>query len=784
MLTLPVGVASVIGALLALWLATAAWALFTGFRLRRDASAVAADADRLSTLLAAAPAIPLIVRADGRIEEQPRLADWLGLPRLPNFLSDLAAPGAGLSEADLAELIRDVSAAQKAGRSFSRALTVAGSSRTLFVRGARAGGGFEGGTVVLWFFDATETQDRIGVLTAETERLTTAFSTLSALIEAAPIPMWHRKPDLRLAVVNTAYVRAVEAESADEVIRQGLELVDSASGISPIAAASAARDKNELSSRVVPVTIAGERRSLRIVDVPLGDAGIAGFAIDVEDVERARAAFRRFAETQRDTLDRLSAGVAQFGAGRNLVFCNQPFRRLFALKPEWVAERPDFDRLLDRMREAGRVPETRDFPAWKAEHREWFTSAEGAQEENWLIPGGQHLRLLGQPLPDGGLLMVFEDRTEEAQLASARDTLLRVRTATFDNLFEAVGVFESDGRLSTWNNRFREIWGFEEEYLAGHPRIDSLVEAAGGQLSNPSRASLLRELVRSATIDRKQRNGRFAFKDGRHFEFAAVPLPDGNALFAMLDISDSRQVERALRDRATALEAADKAKTAFVAGMSYELRTPLTSIQGFAEMLASGLAGPLEPQARDYAQAILDSTTRLGGLIDNVLDLTQGDAGALPMERKPVDLVELVKRAGAAVAGKVHAKSIDFVLETDPSAGVVQGDAKRLRQAIDHLLRNAIAYTPDQGRVLLHASGTPERALIAVSDNGPGMDEGQKAKALDRFSRLTIDTSGDDDPALGIGLPLARQFVEAHGGTLTLISEPGAGTAVTIELPR
>ena len=783
MLTLSHTMAVLIGAVMAIWLGFAVWAVWTGLKLRKRAEFSTSQADRLASLLESAPALPLMVRNDGRIEAPERLGDWLGLPKVPNFVSDLAGHNCGLTDDDAAALVRDVSAVQRSGRSFSRAIRAQGSSRTLLVRGAPAAVRLgSSGAVILWWFDATESQAEIGRLGEESARLKLAFDRLSGLIEAAPMPMWHRGPDMRIALVNNAYVRAVEAESAADVIARGLELVDVGAEASPLAAAQRARETNQPVSRVVPITVGGERRAARIVDVPLGDAGVAGFAMDVEEVERANAAFRRFVASQRDTLDRLSAGVAQFGADRSLLFCNQPFVRQFALKQEWVAERPDFDRLLDRMREANRVPETRDFPGWKAEHREWFMASDGVQEENWLLPDGAHLRVVAQPLPDGGLLAIFEDRTEQAQLASARDTLLRVRTATFDNMFEAVGVFESDGRLHLWNSRFRQVWDFDEDFLAGHPHVDALAEAASSKLLNASRASLIREMVRSATVERQQRSGRLALKNGRHFEFAAVPLPDGNALFTMLDISDSRRVESVLRERADALEEANRVKSSFVANMSYELRTPLTSISGFAEMLQQGFGGQLEEQGRAYVAAILDSTERLSGLVDKVLDLTQSDAGQLPLERKPVDIAAMLEEAARDHRPSATAKAIDFAIEIDQTVGMVNGDARRLRQVFDHLLENSFAYTPEGGRILIHAEGNKERAVVIVSDNGPGMNMAEQTAALDRFGRVAEGRSSE--PALGLGLPLAKQFVEAHGGALSLVSEPGQGTLVRIELPR
>jgi signal transduction histidine kinase len=775
MLTLTPTAAAAIALVCGAWLAIAAWATLRGLAAARAVAGEREAARRVGTLLEAAPAMPLLVHRDGRVEAPSRLAAALGLASPPREMADL---GQALSAEDFDRLTAQVDASTRSAASFALALRPRGSARMFKVEGGPAPAAQ--GSVLLWFLDATASEEQIAHLRQEGQRAVAALEALSALVEAAPFPVWHRGPDLSLTMVNRAYVEAVEAEDAAAVIAGGLELADEIEGSAP-AEAAAVRDSGVASARTVPATIAGERRMMRVVEVPLGPSGVAGYALDVEEREQARADLARFIRAQRDMLDRLSAGVAHFGPDRSLIFFNQPFARHFALGSDFLADRPEFNRMLDEMREGGNLPEVRDYPEWKQERGRWFTSGLAADEEDWLLPGGKHLRVVAQPLPDGGLLLIFEDRTEQLQLASARDTLLRVRTATFDNLFEAIGVFASDGRLHLWNNRFRALWQFDEEHLASHPRIDALTPLIGRKLKNPNHAGLVRELVRSATMERKQRNGRVSLIDGREFEFAAVPLPDGNALFTMLDVTASRTVEAALRERTQALEEADRLKTAFVSNMSYELRTPLTSIAGFAEMLAEGYAGELPTTAVDYVSAITDSVARLGALIDDVLDLTQSDTGSLLLAEEMVDLAALAREAAEQARPAAVRKSIDFAIGVDASVGSIVGDRRRLGQALGNILKNAFAYTPQGGRVLLHAAGDDRVAEIAVSDNGRGISPADQARVFDRFHR---SAAGGEQAALGLGLPLAKQFAEAHGGTVTLVSEVRQGTTVTLSLPR
>ena len=760
------------------WIMLGLWAALRGRGRSGDAEWARQEAAALQALIAASPAVPLLVRPGHSLQLDDRLAAWLGAAGdpAPAGLASLSGLPAEAREA----LEEHIARSAATGESFEYSFRTAQGARELLVQGGPAPFHCAEGSVLLWFSDETESEGRIAALGTEVQRLSTGLDALTGLLEAAPFPMWHRAPDLRLALVNSAYVRAVEAESALAVIKSGIELVDEGEGRSALKQAADVLQKGEPVSRTVPATIAGERRMMQVVEVPLGE-GVAGYAVDVQDFEQARSDLDRFVRAQRDMLDRLSAGVAQFSRERSLIFVNQPFARLFSLTTDFLADQPEFDRVLDRMRESGNLPEVRDFPEWKQERRGWFTFGLVADEEDWLLPGGKHLRVVAQPLPDGGLLLIFEDRTEQIQLASARDTLLRVRAATFDNLFEAIGVFASDGRLNLWNNKFRDLWQFDEEQLRLHPRIDELVPHIAQRLKRRAHAALVRELVRSATVERRQQNGHVSLTDGRDFEFAAVPLPDGNALFTMLDITDSRMIEAALRDRNEALEDADRLKTAFVSNMSYELRTPLTSIGGFAEMLAAGYAGELPPTAVDYVAAITDSVARLSLLIDNVLDLTQSDVGGLLLAEDDVDLRALCLEAADNYSGTAQKKGVQLAAEVDESVGSIVADRRRLRQAIDHVLKNALAYA--EGRVSVRGSGTPDMAEIAIEDDGPGIDPADQTRVFDRFHRTVARGSGEDS-ALGLGLPLAKQFVEAHGGTIRLKSRVGAGTTVTICLPR
>ena len=774
-------------------LVLAAWAVGAGVvvlranRSVRRAKSMRTSLKRMQTLLDVGPALPLLIRVDGRIEAPDKLARMLGLQAMPKYLSELAAQAGnpragGVAQSQIDQLWGKIQTTQKSAAPFRMAINLPGSQRSLALYGTLADPQVSpGGAALVWVFDFTESHAEMARLRAAAARATGDFAALVGLIEAAPMPMWFRDADLKLQLVNQAYVDAVGAPGAAEVVQGQIELLEFEDGRAPADIARASLQSQDASERIVAATIHGARRTLRVSDLPLGQEGVAGYAIDIEEQQQVARDFRAFRDAQRALLDQLSVGVALFDDEERLTFANRPFRRLFGLTDEVIEANTPFERFLAEARERGRTPEVRDFPEWRRERAGWFGMRE-TLEEAWPLPGGTHLRVVAQPMPDGGLVLITEDRTESLALSAVRDTLLRTRTATLDSLFEALAIFAPDGSVQLWNRSFAGTWGLATDLLDQHPSADELLTAIGRNLVNPSEASLIGAAVRAATLDRREKEGRVDLADGRTLRFAGIPLPDGNGLLTVLDITASQKAEQALRERAEALEEADAVKANFLANMSYEFRTPLTTIGGYAELLKSGAAS--DPQAAgEYVDAILAAVERLTEQVENVLDLSQSEAGLLPIRKERLDVLDFLTALVREREAAIIAAGLSLDLK-GRRGRIIDADPRQLGRAIGNLLDNAIAGTPDGGRIVIEIKraldGADGGIEIRIADNGRGMTSQELAIAQ---GGLKPGGAGAPERRTGLGIPLARQLIAAHDGTLEIVSRKGTGTTATIRLP-
>ncbi|MFG1401142.1 sensor histidine kinase [Xanthobacter sediminis] len=601
---------------------------------------------------------------------------------------------------------------------------------------------------------------------------------LAAVLDATPAPAWLRAPDGTLSYVNPAFVAAVGAASAEAARAEGHDLLDSKARA---AAASAEEGSGAFQGRVRAVT-RGQRRQLDVVEVA-GPFGIAGLAVDVTDLEAAKTETARTVAAHRRTLDQLTTAVAIFGADERLVFHNAAYERLFDFSPAFLDQRPSDGQILDNLRTRRKVPEQADFPAWRAQLREAYRALEPVNDW-WHLPGGEMLRVVITPNAEGGVTYLFDDLSEHVALESRYNTLIRIQGETLDALAEAVAVFGSEGRLHLYNEAFLSLWALDAQALGDKPHIDAVAALCRSRHGESAAFSRIRSVV-TAMEHRESVTLRLERADGRVLDGTAQPLPDGGTLVTFRDVTDSVKVERALIERAEALEAADKLKNAFVSHVSYHLRTPLNTLMGYADMLREGLAGPLNARQRDYLDHMRQSSDQLRALIDDILDLASIDAGAMELDLAEVDVREMLESAAVAVHDQVEAAGVRIAVALPADAGRFTADPKRVRQILFNLIANAIAASPEGGTVTLGAERRPQAVLLAVRDEGAGVPP-ELAETL--FERFESRNSSPRHRGVGLGLAIVRSFMTLHGGSVSVVPAatriPGAvGTLATCVFP-
>ena len=235
--------------------------------------------------------------------------------------------------------------------------------------------------------------------------------------------------------------------------------------------------------------VGGQRRAITFTEIPLGDAGIIGTAMDVTDVAAAEARLQQHVDAHADTLDKLPPRWRFSARDQKLTFYNRAFAKLWGLPEDWLDRHPSDGEILDRLREARKLPEQRDYQAWKRARLALYQDArDRTTEELWHLPGGQTMRVVSQPHPFGGLTFLYEDVTEKLTLESNYNTLIKVQSATLDTLQEGVAVFGPDGELKLHNAAFARIWDLEPEELQGEPHVRAIAALGDRQVRRRRRS--------------------------------------------------------------------------------------------------------------------------------------------------------------------------------------------------------------------------------------------------------------------------------------------------------
>ena len=598
---------------------------------------------------------------------------------------------------------------------------------------------------------------------------------LLALLEALPTAVWLRDGAGRLLFANSAYVQAVEARDAEDVVKRQAELLDEPARL----AAAEARSKGALWSDETAAVVGGERRRLYVIQAPLFK-GAAAIAFDRQDILNLRAEFQKQKDSHARTLDQLPIAVAIFDGSQQLIYRNAAYEKLWRLSPVFLDTRPSDGEILDRLRLAQRLPDEGDFRGWKARLLESYRSLEQLQRV-WHMPDGRTICVTITPNPDGGVTYLYDDMTERYDLQSRFNALYRMQKETLETLREGVAVFGADGRLRFGNPAFASLWRLAPSLLQEKPRFETIAEKCLSLL--PKDDPTWRDLRCVVTGLGESRAGftrRVERSDGVVLDLTVQPLPEGASLVTFVDVSADVNVERALTERNTALLAAERLRNDFIHHVSYELRSPLTNINGFVHLLGETSTGPLNARQSEYLGYMRKSSDALLAIVDDILDLATIDEDALALEIENVDPRAAIRGAVQGVQDRLAENQIELRIVEADDLGSFRGDSKRVRQILFNLLSNAIGFSRPGQAVTLAAMLRDGEVVFKVVDNGRGIPPEVLERVFDRFES---HTAGSRHRGVGLGLSIVKAFMDLHGGKVLIDSALGEGTTVTCVFP-
>lgn len=603
----------------------------------------------------------------------------------------------------------------------------------------------------LWL---TEIDDILAPVEGASAHALKIAASLSQLLDQLPYPVWRRHADLAVAWCNPAFAQIFDMP-VERIIGERREINAAAKAL-----AKRAQRVGLAQSESQQLVVKGQRRLYDLTEVPLPDGSVIGFALDQTQLEESHAELTRHIAAHDDVLQALSTGIVIFGPDRRVKFFNGAFRELFNLDALFLRQEPTIDQFLDKLRERRQIPEQADFRSFKQEWTRHVMSVIDQFEELMHMPSGATYRMMAAPHPFGGVILTFEDVTDNLTLERNYNTLIEVQKETIDHLYEGIAVFGSDGRLKLHNPAFGQLWNLPPDIIQSEPHVAQIADAVKPYFETRQNWPDLRHRIITEVADRALKNVRLERNDGKIIDIAAIPLADGGRLFKYTDVTDSINMERALTERNEALMAADRLKSEFIANVSYEFRTPLNAIIGYAELLARQYFGEMNERQLEYSSAILDSAQNLILMIGDVIDVAAIEAGYIQLEPALVDIRQLVESISRLFQQRARSRNIDLVLEIAPDIGAIRADPQRLKQALGNLLSAAIGAAPGGRSIVVGAHRSTENLAISVAVRGAPDDFG-------------LDVGPDSDSAQarsstrGLGIALARTLVELHGGHLT-----------------
>ncbi|MEM9780922.1 MAG: PAS-domain containing protein [Pseudomonadota bacterium] len=638
-----------------------------------------------------------------------------------------------------------------------------------------------GGEIVITMHDASlmltelrKSQRRISAREKVLEEGLFERRAMSALLGSGAAIAWQRGGD-----------GSVAWSAGSVASRAGQVIATQATGLINAREAQPAPDDTGVVRSRLEILPMGEVEPLplQVLEVPDGDGSSIGIATDATVAAQAERTLGRFVQTMTETFAHLTAGLAIFDRNQKLVLFNPAFAQLLQLDPAWLANRPSLRDAIDALRENQRIPETGDYHGWRRRLLGLFENTERADlDEIWHLADGTNIKVLARPHPHGSLAFVFDDISDRIRLEQRYRQSIDLQEVTLNRLQEGLAVFGTDGRLRILNASFTRIFGIDAGLIQAGMHVQEVVRLVSGLTVETDLWDRVTAAI-TAEETRAPWDGRLTLGSNRVLRLRAAPLPGGDTMVVVADVTDSERFADALSERNSALESAEEMRTAVLDQISHRLRTPLNTIFGFGQLLNDPRFGSLTERQREYAAGILEASGQLLDTIDEVTDLASlqpGDAADTMREPTLDETVELARSLMEKRAGEAG-----VTLRTELGGGDVHVacDIGTLRQIAFNMAAGAVQRA-EPGSVVRLITAPPIGNTVTISAYEIAREGGEVAEggALEAVPKGTTPIGRETASSLELTL----RMVEANGGSFEYGPAGGAEPRLmlaTAELP-
>lgn len=556
------------------------------------------------------------------------------------------------------------------------------------------------------------------------------------ILDEIDIPIWIRNEKCALTFCNNAYANILNISKHD-VIKKNLPLINGSiygEGDSLAKSVQKTRNRQSIDQNII---VDGHKCKFKFTESLLQNNSTVGYAIDKTQEELILNDLNKHIKAQANILETMSTSIAIFDSEMKLSFFNSSYQRMTSIEDVFLYSKPKLSEVLDKMRMRRKLPEIIDFNKYKQEKMALFTSNFKSNFDYMHIPDGRTLRSIEYPYPLGGVMFIYEDVTDRLTLERKHNTLIEVQKETLDNLYEGVAVYGSNNKLKFANPAFAKIWNLDDQDVVIGTHISKIIEKMKPYMNYGDDWNFYKDNIISNLTDRIPKNGRLFRTDNFVINFSYVPLSDGSHVHSYIDVTDSWKVEKALYEKNSALEEADKIKSKFITTISDELKQPINQIIQLSN----------DCENNDISKKIINHSKELLDLIDDLTDFASIETGIINLDCKEISINNLIEDVTHLMSRRSNSKQINVTISPENEKIFVKGDYKRLKQILINLLNNAIY------------SGISDQININVAKKNSNVE----------FSIDNITFSEKSIVSKTIGphlLPIIKNIIELHGGKI------------------